>query len=215
LQCRLVPVLQGYCAYTELLDELDAKFFEDEGAPRTVILDFPADFSSIDGRSPWFETPRTWRALLSRYRFIRVDPTQQRALLAREERKAPPPPPREVARQRIPMRVWTNLPAGSTRPLLSLKLQLTARGRFEKFFFRVPEVMVEWRTQSGHIDKARIVPETAAAGLFVADIPRSIEELALVTDGKAVDPVLSFRVDGPGADAYGPDFEAIWHELLQ
>ena len=63
------PVFQSHSAYTKNLDLLNARHFQSEDAPASVIY----SYKSIDWRYPIFDEPATFREILCRYHAIQQD----------------------------------------------------------------------------------------------------------------------------------------------
>jgi len=66
-----LPVLQSYSAYTTALDKVDADFLASPQAPQRILMQNVGD---IDGRVLSFDQGQTTRAILCRYRELRVAP---------------------------------------------------------------------------------------------------------------------------------------------
>ncbi len=63
-----LPIFQPYQAYTDLLDEADASALRSPTAPERILwLTPPGQPLTIDGRSVYFEAPRTLVEMLCRY----------------------------------------------------------------------------------------------------------------------------------------------------
>ena len=60
----LPPMSSLFSAYTPWLDEINAKWITSSNAPKFLLLQPP---TTIDGRFPWWDSPRFWMATLCNY----------------------------------------------------------------------------------------------------------------------------------------------------
>lgn len=58
------PVLQGYTAYTDYLDRLNAAFLTSRRAPQRIVYQ---PWATIDGRDPWLDPPATLESMYCHY----------------------------------------------------------------------------------------------------------------------------------------------------
>jgi hypothetical protein len=77
---RQMPIFQRYSAYTADLDAINAKFVRSNRSPDFLLYRLN---DQIDGRLASFEAPRTFRALLERYRIVGISKTKSWIMLAK------------------------------------------------------------------------------------------------------------------------------------
>ncbi len=88
LRWRPLPVLQPYAAYTQRLDEINARSLASPSGPGYLLRNPPA---SIDGRNPFHEAPRSSIAAICRFREVMA--TERWQLLARGPNRCGPVDP--------------------------------------------------------------------------------------------------------------------------
>jgi hypothetical protein len=173
----LFPVLQSYSAYTPDLDELNARWV-DENGPRFLIFDGTA----ADSRYPWMEEPRTWDEV---YRWYNTRTLSRHHLLL--ERRASPrfsyfkPPAHTTAYlgKELPM------PASSELVFWTMQCPLTRNGRWRALVFRALPVSMEVHWNGGRVRTLRfrtVFPLLGAPspGNY---LPRTLAEFGALFDG--------------------------------
>ena len=164
------PVFQSYNAYTPSLDRLNARHLESDRTADFAIL----NFSAIDGRHPFLETPLSWRALLNRYDLKLSSPEW----LVLQHRNQPRygslvPLSRSIAR-------WDDdipLPESAGVLVMGPRIEQSVLGHAMSVLFRPAPVFVETTLSSGRKVSWRSVPRNLAAGFIVRPFPQDLQEV--------------------------------------
>ena len=171
LDWRPLPVIQGYQAYAEVLDNFNADALASPERPTAILRQNTDGFSgvidhSIDDRYLGWDPPAASREMLCRYRAVRTtmlwqvlypsaDRCGREKLLARIQTETgatvhvPPPPPEAIVFARI---------SG---------LGIEGLERLRTFFYRARERSATINAR----ENWRIVPATAGDGLIVRSDP--------------------------------------------
>jgi hypothetical protein len=177
------PTLQLYSAYTERLDQRVAAHFASARAPEALLV----HFGQVDDRNPFWDTPRTWRAVLAAYRFEAVAPDRPLVLLRRRDR-----PARWVLELAgtlpAPLGAWVPLPAappGFDHLFAEVEVSPTARGRLETLLLRTAPFSAQLELEDGTRRTFRLVPGTLSGGILVDPAPRGIGAFARIASGQS------------------------------
>ena len=187
------PVLQGYSAYTNYLDRLDASFLGSSAAPERII--YRTD-EAIDGRDPWMDPPATIESMYCHYGQLAVASAWQ--VLERV--------PDRCGDARLVARVTAKFGEAVAVPVergdlvaATLSFSLPLRYGVEDVLFRPPKMLLRtWaagrRAGSGR-RTYRFVPGTAgdlhvlstppALGYSPAFTPPALREISLEGGGWA------------------------------
>ncbi|MCH2173023.1 hypothetical protein MK489_19770 [Myxococcota bacterium] len=199
------PVLQTYAAYTAFLDRASAQHYAAADAPGFVLL----EFMSLDGRHPLLDAPATTRELLTHYSLVASDFGRRRILLAHPGDRSPSALT-PVGQTRARTREWVSVPNSDRLLFGELEMQPTMRGRIQQALFRVPPVRIEVVYADGEQSVHRIIPDTARNGFLLNFLPRSTRDAAALFRGTGRNRVVRFRIGGPGASLYLPEFDVAW-----
>jgi hypothetical protein len=183
LRGQLLPVIQAYSAYTPALDSLNAQALQSGGGPEAVLL----QWDSIDGRQPFYETPRSWWALFNWYDLKLRSHNWPQSVAVLSRRAAPrfDPP---VASGTLIAHWGQNIPlpslAGDEALMMQADVKENLRGILKRELFRGTPVTVRVTLRSGFIESRRVIRANLAEGVLVSDWPNSLgPAVALVTDG--------------------------------
>ncbi|MEM7051560.1 MAG: hypothetical protein AAF604_17970 [Acidobacteriota bacterium] len=199
------PTLQLYTAYTEDLDQQVAAHFAADDAPERLLV----HFESLGQRHLLWDTPRTWRQLLARYRPQRFDGRRQLALLTRRDGTAPLARP--LAEQKLTGDQWVAPPGGQAgRPLWAeIDLRPTLLDRLAQTLWRTPPVFLEIDLGGERVHRHRLLPATAEGGLLVPP-PTTFEAFRAVLRGRAVGQPRRVRLTGPGLSYFRQPVTVRW-----
>jgi hypothetical protein len=189
------PVFQSYSAYTPELLRRNAEFYSSPGAPPYVLW----RWDPIDGRLPTLEDGPALLELFRRYRLA----GQERGFLLLERSPAPPTPaegPVLCARtagfgEEVDL---AGLPGGAQ--VLRLDITPSPWGRLVGFLYRPPPLYLRVRTEGGQVERYRLVPAMAGAGLLINPLLRTDKDVAAFYTGGPLPRVRSFSVEA-GASA--------------
>jgi len=190
------PTLQLYATLTRRLDTLAARHFAGTDAPDLLLT----QGESIDGRNLLWDTPETWRAILSTYD---LDPRRPAPdLLALRRRRRPLSwrlePRGEVF---VSAGTWIDVPnaIGGSWTFAALELSPSWRGRLDRWLLGLAPLVMETVDDHGNRQTVRILAETAPGGLLLAPFASNLNEIAALWNAPASLPrIVRFRIAGPG-----------------
>jgi len=160
LDYRPRPLLQSYAALDSYLDELNARLYRSDAAPRFVL--FAA--ATIDDRYPMFDESATRLALLQHYDV--VDEGSQFVLLERVR------PPRRIVRRDLgsgrgqigsPLRV----PGGEGLVSLRAEIRYSLLGRLSLLLYQPPPLSLTFLLEGGRSRTYRLPRPLVEGGIFV------------------------------------------------
>ena len=205
------PVIQTYSAYTSDLDRRTGAHFASVEAPRSLLV----LFTEIDARHPMLGAPATWRSILERYEPTGVPPEKgpwgEVALLRRRSQ------PEGVEQRRIGATAgqigrWIEIPRSNGLVFGSIKLRHDLGGRLASLLWRVDPVLLDLQLAEGGTITVRFLPSTAENGLLLNRVPMTLLELLDLYRGSLPRELTAFRIHGPGAASFEPNFDVTWAE---
>jgi hypothetical protein len=204
------PVLQSYSAYTTYLDDSDAAHFASATGPDRILF---AD-SSIDGRYPVFDEPATFRTLLQRYRTT-GPATATFVVLSRGGQGESGASAAGVLQSVLATPAGTVCgPLGAALPVperpgqytfASLRVPYSLAGSVTTDFYKPADLQVQFTVgaaASTSTQPYKLIPATAADGLFVSGYIANTHDLAQVFKGVIATPIRSLRVTSAGPSDY-------------
>lgn len=204
------PVFQSYSAYTPALDELNGEHLESSRAAGFILL----NFSSIDGRHPFLETPFSWRALLDRYD-LKMASTDLFLLQHRQDSRFAPPA--AIGHSIAHWGEDISVPQTDGLLLMGPHISPSLSGEMTALLFRSAAVYMESTFRSGRKVRWRCLPRSLGAGFLIQPFPQSLAELRelFLPDPPAdfEDRVVSvrFRADKPAE--YASEIRVDWSRL--
>jgi hypothetical protein len=204
------PVFQSYAAYTPTLDRMNAEHLEGNRTADFVLL----NFSAIDGRHPFLETPFSWRALLDRYD-LNLSAAGWLLLQHRSRRRYGP-----LARLGDSTAHWDEdvpVPREGGLLVMAPRISPSLTGKVASLLFRSSTVYVDAVFSSGGTVHCRCVPRNLAAGFLIHPFPRNLPELEplFLPDPYPAPPdyiiKVRFHVDKPGE--FVPEIPIAWFAL--
>jgi hypothetical protein len=204
------PVFQSYCAYTPALDRLDAAHLESNRTADFAILNFTA----IDDRHPFLETPLSWRALLDRYD-LKLAAADWFLLQHRNASRYAPLVPlgSSVAR-------WDEdvlVPQTDGMLVMGPHLQSSLSGKLASLLFRPAAVYAEVTYRSGQKLRWRCVPRNLSEGFLIRPFPQDLQDLrplfsrSVVRNSTGQLLSIRFHTDKPGE--FAADIPIDWSRL--
>ncbi|MEM7481062.1 MAG: hypothetical protein AAF481_07785 [Acidobacteriota bacterium] len=208
LPWRPQPVFQLYTAYTAELDHRTAGHFAGDSAPRHLLVHFDA----IDRRHLLWDTPATWRTLLSHYRIARQVAEPNLLMLTRRNRPTALSD-RLLAAGQLGSE-WIPVPRSEPNEALFAELEFrpTVVGRLSAVLWRIPPVYLEMETADGETRRHRLLPRTAESGLLLPP-PAERQQLAALWQGFSGPAVLRVRLTGPGVERYSLPVAVAWRAV--
>jgi hypothetical protein len=212
LQWQPLPVMQAYAAFTPSLDRSNARALESSTGPDNVLF----QWTSIDGRYPFYETPLSWQALLNWYDVSMTSPEAcilQRRATPRFEIAAP---------SGDTVTHWGEtvmLPGVADNEILTMEATVpeSPLGLFTHTLFRASPIMVRAVRQSNIASYGRVVRANLGDGVVVSDCPlKRADLLPMLTPGPAPfrDRVVSISFETAGPSEYGSDIRIRWFRRL-
>jgi hypothetical protein len=157
------PIFQSYSAYTPCLLAANARFFQQERAPKFVIV----HLQPIDGRLGAMEDGQALCEILRHYQPVLAEKSYllfERSTVA----SAPAPPASIVRQQRVHFNeeiCIKNLPDAVQR--LSIDLHYTLEGKVRKLLYKPPSAFIAVRTADNQCFTHRLVPAVARDGFLI------------------------------------------------
>ena len=213
------PNLLSIEAYTTTLDNINFESFFKE--PRNYIF---YNFSSIDGRHPFFDQPKTFSFVFCNYEpssaspdFIHTSSLSNIILLAKRKlsRCSPTTLGETVS---IPWNASRSINVSDEAIIRSnIKFKYSILGKIYKTIFRAPPVMMQVDYADGSRKKYRIIPENSDNGVIVSHLPRTDREAMSFFQGQLPAQVKSFGFSTSNSLLYAPNIEMTFssYKLLE
>jgi hypothetical protein len=176
LRWQPLPVFQAYSAYTPMLDSLNAEALKAPSAPEAVLL----AWDSIDGRYPFYETPRSWLALFDWYDLKLRSHNAPESVAVLTRRSVPRfGPAQPMGRMVAHWGQTITLPLIADDEVLVMEADVSEniRGILKRELFRSPIVEVRATLRSGFIERRRLIQANLKNGVIVSDWPKSLGPL--------------------------------------
>jgi hypothetical protein len=170
------PVIHSYAAYTQWLDDLNAKHMSSKDAPEFVIWEMQADsrdasggnMEGVDGRYVLNDEPHTMLSMIANYRFVTRQPGPHPALVLVKRERPLVFEAKDVSKAETTWNSWFNVPCSSNGLLLaSVEMKSNLQGRLKGMLYKDDDVYVYYMFSNGDIIKYRVVPRTMAYGLWI------------------------------------------------
>lgn len=191
---RPAPIFQHYAAYTAELDAINAAHYESEKAADVLLC----RYQSIDGRHMLFDTPASWRSIFKHYSFDRFIPEKNLMVLRKSSIR--PNNERVVDGPKIcNANEWVIIPQTNRALYVKIPIRYTLAGKLVKTLFRFPFLHISVVFSDRSIQHWRLTPDTIKNGMLINFIPRSLEDIAGIMNGKASARAVAFQLFGPGA----------------
>ncbi|HLK33447.1 MAG TPA: hypothetical protein VKT29_10185, partial [Terriglobales bacterium] len=207
-QWRPAPIFEMYVAYTPALDSLNAAHYSESArAPEYVLM----GWYSVDGRSPMFDTPLSWRSLLNWYDLRLQTPTQL-LLSRRTQPRCGPLQPlgSTTARWNHPVAV----PQDAQGLVMAANVRLSLWGRLRTLVFRLNPMWVDLTFRSGRRSTWRVLRANSGEGVILSPFPENLAGVArLFASGTTADPVVSLTFHTFGPHEYGARIPIQWYRL--
>jgi len=199
------PLFQGYSAYTQLLLDKNADFYNNpRQAPEFVLF----DIDSLDRRFPTSEDSQTLKVILRDYQPLFME--KGWLLLKRH--------PRETEREQFSAVSLTKTvklgermdltDLSSKSLLLSLEIQPSWLGRLSKWLFQLPPLFLEVETTSGRFITFRLLPSLASSEFWLNPLLMDQIDWLNWYLGKPLTQVAAIRVIAP------PHWQRLWQSTV-
>lgn len=196
------PILQSYSAYTPYLDDADAAHFAATTGPDYVVF---AD-EEIDDRYPIADEPAAFRTLLQHY-YPTGSGTSTLLVLSRVPKGASGRSHGATLHDNVASAAGIACgPLGAALPVpqvpgqytfASLSVPYSVRGTVVNALYRPADLYIQFAVKgstTGPTPMYKLVPATAADGLFVSGYIANQSDLANVFDGVVTNPIQSLTI---------------------
>lgn len=204
-QFMIPPLIQNYTVYTPYLDKLNAKFYEGSEAPEYIIM----YLSTIDGRWPLIEAPKTWEKIYQNYFVLTTD---EEKYLLRKRESALTNEVYECDSMSCQISEEIEIPLNCRYIKINAKLGL--KGRLEKLFYKILPVNLRVTYSDGTVKNGRVVLKNLEEGDFNID--------SLIWDGEDYvkymnqlerdKEVTSIALSGEGIKQYDKEMEITFYK---
>jgi hypothetical protein len=211
LKWQPLPVFQAYSAYTPALDQLNAAKLEEPGGPEEILL----TWNDIDGRHPFYETPRSWLALLNWYD-IQLKSPHLYLLHRRSTQRFGPEAPIGTVTAQWGQRIALPPVADDEALIMDADVRPSFKGILKSALLRSPVVNVHPTLRSGFTATGRVVRANMPEGVIVSDWPSGLDDLAPMLDGGgnfSQDRVVSIAFETPAPSEFNPEIRIQWSRV--
>lgn len=199
------PTLQTFMAHTSWLDSWNAEHFINNRVPDYVI----AHYDNLDNRHLLWDTPASWRAIISNFEIVRSD-LPRKLLLLKRKAQLVEPQLHVISEEEKDIDEWIDVP-DSTSPLyVEIDMSASLMGKLRKTLFRLPCVNIDLSYESGREASYRIAPDVIKNGVLINYLPASASELENLFNRQVGDPIRHFRISGPGAAHFNKMIRLTW-----
>ncbi|MFM6339591.1 MAG: hypothetical protein ACKPFJ_02265 [Dolichospermum sp.] len=203
------PIFQSYSAYTNTLDNFN--FESMSKSPRDYIF---YNFTSIDGRHPFFDEPKTFAYVFCNYKpstdipdFIKTPKLSNIVLLEKQKvSRCLPDALGEISS--IPWNSPHSIEVSNGGIIrANVKFQYSFVGKLYKTLFRSPPVMMKIDYVDNSQKTYRIIPENSENGVIVSHLPKDDNEALSFFRGQLPATVKSFSFQTSNSLLYAPKIE--------
>lgn len=206
------PVPISYNAYTPVLDDIDAAFFESRGRPAHLLwhATYEAGVRSIDGRYLLWDEPRTIRAIVDSYDIVAADSSFM-VLRARSGPRFGPPKP--LGTVGVTWNTWTPVPQSTGVLLASATVESSLVVPIVRAVFREDPVFLSVRFTGGDTETYRLVRDNMKSGLWLSPFAVTREELRSLFQRGVARQVVAVRFTGGRVLTSSSAISVSWLEL--
>lgn len=189
------PIFQSYSAYTSSLDKINSQSIL-SNKPNHIIY----NFTSIDGRHPFFDEPETFTNIFCNYEISSQFPNfintkKLNDIMILQQRKSNICLQKENNRGQFSIN-WNKLHELKVddRELIRAKIEIkySMLGKIYKTLFRSPPVIINVVYTNGQGNSYRIIPENANNGVIISYLPQSSNDALALFKGELPMSVKSF-----------------------
>ncbi len=200
---NLFVMLCGAC--TSKLDKQEAEYFAGQNGPDYLFC----DFSSLNQKHMFFETPESWRAILEHYKPINFELSKQVLLLKKQPSSTPVllTPGTNLS---IITGEWLSVPFCQNPMYCSFHFMYNFWGKIFSLFYKIPSIYFNVKYADGQMQSYRLVPDSSRNGILVNYLPEDMQALRLLFDGKANNSVIEFQLVGPGLSYFQTPISYNW-----
>jgi hypothetical protein len=189
------PVFQSYAAYTTYLDTINSQHFIDpENSPEKVFY----TYTSIDGRYPLFDEPKTFRTILNNFSYAGESGTSillNRSMNSIENKEV------AIGSATSNMGEPIIIPTYEGEILGNITIKYSMQGNILKTVYKPAPVYIRFQLKNGFVSpRYRLIPGTASNGLFLSQYVSDTDTLAWIFQGHVINDIASIIIetDRPG-----------------
>jgi hypothetical protein len=104
---------------------------------------------------------------------------------------------------------WTDIPTSPALVFAAVDLDLDLDGTLASLLWRVDPVMVDFRFPGGKIT-VRMLPSPVENGALASHPPFNFRQFTAFLEGRLPPRAEAFRIHGPGAGSFSPEFTVRW-----
>lgn len=200
------PILQLYSVYTKKLDEISANSFMTAKKPKFILL----EFSSIDKRNMFLDTPATFNVILSSYKVVKSD--KKRLLLKYNGFVQSKFKSKDVKIFEFDKTI--NLPQNDGNLYAKINIQPTLLGKIATFLFRggIVEMEVVYANSNKHI--FRVIPDNLNSPVAISHIPLDLKDLKHIINNTANNTKIKSIKFTKNRIYYKKNIEVYWFEKV-
>ncbi|GHV28931.1 hypothetical protein FACS1894167_07190 [Synergistales bacterium] len=207
------PVFQSYSAYTHGLDDKNASFYYSGDSPDAVIY----SFESIDGRYPFFDEPRTYRALLTNYAAQPYASENMFVLRKSTNFSSNEAQLKFIEEKHVNIGDFVELPQGTDGLIFAeINWNMTFLGKAMNFFFKTMfhknPTTFSFRLSNGEVRTHRFIRDLGKNSLFVSGYLRNSSDAFHFFSGDFERNVDGFTINGT-AYLYSKGYNVRFYEL--
>ncbi|MBN2588961.1 MAG: hypothetical protein JXA96_03790 [Sedimentisphaerales bacterium] len=181
------PVFQSYTAYTQKLDIMNAEYYEKNISPDILLY----GLETIDGRYNLFDTPGTFRTILTYYEPVLID----KGYLLLQKSDMPNLASSEQVSS-IDAKIGESIPIPKIDEgfiFANIYLDYNPAGKILNILYKAPYAMIKIKSGEKEYNH-RIIFSTAQNGIFLSQYITNVEELKQVWNNKPLNNLDSFTI---------------------
>lgn len=212
LNWKPMPVFQSYSAYTTFLDQKNSQSIL--SAPRDYII---YQFSTIDGRHPFFDQPETFFNIYCNYKLSSDVPNLINTpsvvnLMILENHKSSTCSTGTVGK--MSSMAWKQYQSVEVNDgfivRAAVNIEYSTFGKIYKTLFRSPPVKMKVKYTDGSTGSYRIIPENSNNGVIISHLPANDNQALSFFQGHLDNPVTSFSFSTNNSVLYKPNINVVF-----
>jgi hypothetical protein len=191
------PVFQSYSVYTPYLDTINSQhFIENETGPEKILY----SYTSIDGRYPLFDEPKTFRTILNNYSYA-----GKSGIFILLNRSVNPVKNKEVDLGSLSGRMGETIkiPPYDGEIFGNITIKYSLVGNLLKIVYKPGPVYIRFHQKNGVLSpKYRLIPATVSDGVYLSQYVSDTDTLAGMFQGTLVNNIDGILIDTDRPECY-------------
>ena len=201
------PPIQLAYAISPNLDAWCTKHFADSKAPENILMSFP----DCDWRHPFFTAPETWRTIYSNYYSVGLDDKLQQVLIKR--RVAPLTEQLEkISQMDFGPENWVPVPLEPDFIVAKIFMKESRIGKIQRALYRVDPIYMDIAYKDATYGYFRFLPNTAPAGILLSPLPKTLNGMNTLFEGKPCPRTTFFKIKGDGLNCFEKRMTVEWYK---